>query len=410
MSFGVDECDRPDSECSPAGGRWRGLLSSSLFYRRSPGGIRLFAALIWLGFIVFPLFNAVGKRGPVVRHGVIIGGAALFVAAYVSMVMTWRRDRHTRLPLPLFGVLLAVAVALTVFDGKSWGFLFTYCAACAAVAAPEGRGFYGVTLCSALAGVTSAIGGADGGTAISYVASAAGIGMLMLVLSDLRLRNQQLSQARAELADMAVAQERERFARDLHDLLGHSLSVIALKAELAGRLLGGGRAEDAARVAGAAAREVAEIEQVARTALGEVREAVSGYRQPTLEGELAGARMALSAAGIEAEVVQTRVPLDPPVEAVLAWAVREGATNVIRHSGARHCTLRITASLTDAGVEVIDDGVGANGNGGANGRGSGGHGIDGLAERASVLHGTISAGALADGGYRLAVSVPVSRA
>jgi two-component system sensor histidine kinase DesK len=92
---------------------------------------------------------------------------------------------------------------------------------------------------------------------------------------------------------------------------------------------------------------------------------------------------------------------------VLAWTVREGATNVIRHSGARHCTLRITASLTDAGVEVIDDGVGANG---VRANGNGGHGIAGLAERASVLHGTISAGALADGGFRLAVSVPVSRA
>jgi two-component system sensor histidine kinase DesK len=87
----------------------------------------------------------------------------------------------------------------------------------------------------------------------------------------------------------------------------------------------------------------------------------------------------------------------------LAWAVREGATNVIRHSGARHCTLRITASLTDAGVEVIDDGVGANGNGSA------GHGIAGLAERAEVLHGMISAETLAEGGYRLAVTVPVSR-
>src|SRR5579884_1758639 len=131
-----------------------------------------------------------------------------------------------------------------------------------------------------------------------------------------------------------------------------------------------------------AASEIRELEQVARTALTEVREAVSGYRQPTLEGELAGARMALSAAGIEADIQQTRVPLDPPVEAVLAWTIREGATNVIRHSGARHCTLRVTASLTDAGVEVIDDGRGAeapaNDGGGteapANGGGAGGDG------------------------------------
>jgi two-component system sensor histidine kinase DesK len=267
-------------------------------------------------------------------------------------------------------------------------------------------------LCSILAGATSAVAGANGGTVVSYVASAAGIGLLMLVMRDLRIRNAQLNEARAELAQMAVAQERERFARDLHDLLGHSLSVITLKAELAGRMLTD-RPDDAAR-------EVAELEQVARTALSEVRDAVSGYRQPTLDGELAGARMALSAAGIEAAVEEARVPLDSAVEAVLAWTIREGATNVIRHSHARHCTLRITASLTDAGVEVIDDGVGddraaaaGNGAGGAEpvrlGNGRAGHGLAGLAERARLLNGRLEAGATAGGGYRLAVTVPVSR-
>ena len=170
-----------------------------------------------------------------------------------------------------------------------------------------------------------------------------------------------------------------------------------------------------------AGSEVRELEQVARTALSEVREAVSGYRQPTLAGELAGARMALSAAGIDADVQETRVPLEPAVEAVLAWTVREGATNVIRHSGAHHCTLRITASLTDAGVEVIDDGVGdgalLGGEPHRNGAGvdvqsdrRAGHGLAGLAERARLVNGMLEAGALAGGGYRLAVTVPVSHA
>ena len=408
MSPGFDECDRPDE--GPAGRRWRPFLTGTLFYRRSPGGIRVFAALIWLAFIVFPLLDAVGKHEPVLRHGLIIGGAALFVAAYASMVITWRGERTGRLTGALFLVLLILASALTLGQSSSWGFLFTYCAACAALVAPERLGAYAVGLCSGLAALTSALAGADGGTVVSYTASSAGIGLLMLVMSDLRQRNHQLSQARAELAEMAVAQERERFARDLHDLLGHSLSVITLKAELAGRML--------ADRPGDAAREVAELEQVARTALSEVREAASGYRQPTLEGELAGARMALSAAGIEADVQQGRVPLEPAVEAVLAWTVREGATNVIRHSGARHCTLRITASLTDAGVEVIDDGVGETvGANGASHRAVvggrervGGHGIEGLAERARLVNGSLDAGAVADGGYRLAVTVPVAHA
>jgi two-component system sensor histidine kinase DesK len=377
--------------------------------------------VVWLGFIVFPLIDAVGKREPLLRHGLVIGGAALFVAAYVGMVMAWRSDRVARLSRALFAVLLAVATGLTLLQGSSWGFLFTYCAACAALVSPEGAGFYAVATCSLLAGVASAIGGADGGTVVSYVASAAGIGMLMLVMADLRLRNAQLSEARAELAQMAVAQERERFARDLHDLLGHSLSVITLKAELAGRMLSDGVREPfgEASALNQAATEIREVEQVARTALGEARDAVSGYRQPTLEGELAGARMALSAAGIQADVEQSRVPLEPALEAVLAWAVREGATNVIRHSGARHCTLRVSASLTDAGVEVIDDGAGGAASGAesngtpdsvVNGQRQGGHGIDGLAERARLVHGTIETGSLDAGGYRLAVTVPVSHA
>ena len=439
------------SDACPNDRRLQWVPSSGLFSKRSPGGVRYLAAFIWLAFIVFPLLNAVGKHGSVPHRGLIIGGAAVFVAAYVMLVMRWRHGRPTRGSLALVGVLLAVSVALTLTQASGWGFLFTYCAVCIAVVAPRGTGFYGVILCSALAGVTSAVAGADGGSVIGFVASSAGVGLLMVVMSDLRIRNQELSDARAELARMAVAQERERFARDLHDLLGHSLSVIALKAELAGRMLAN-RPSDAAgeaRLVDQAATEVRELEDVARSALGEVRDAVSGYRQPTLEGELAGARMALSAAGIEADVEETQVPLDPGVEAVLAWAVREGATNVIRHSGARHCTFRVTTSLTDAGVEVIDDGVGEgagvgvdrapeSGNGagalspgarsgdpspgarsgdpspgarsGERGNGRAGHGLAGLAERARLLNGTLEAGAAPGGGYRLAVTVPVSRA
>src|SRR5205823_2495273 len=284
-----DDCDHPDAP--PRGRVWRRILTSSVLYRRSPRGVRLLAAFVWLLFIVFPLINAIGKRGPGLGHGLVIGGAAVFVVTYVTLVMRWRHPQDPRVPRLLFALLLGLAVALTISQASGWGFLFTYCAAGAAMVAPERLAFYGVALCSILAGVTSAAAGADGGAVLGFVASSAGIGLLVAVMADLRLRNQELSEARAELARMAVAQERERFARDLHDLLGHSLSVIALKAELAGRLLPGRPDE--------AAEEVAELEQVARGALTEVREAVSGYRQPTLEGELAGARMALSAAGID---------------------------------------------------------------------------------------------------------------
>jgi two-component system, NarL family, sensor histidine kinase DesK len=433
MSTSFDEaCDRPGT--GPGGPPPRTLLNRTLPFNRAPRAVRAGAGLVWSAFIVFPLIDAIDKHGSVLQHVLIIAGAALFIAAYVTMVVTWRLQRPTPVTFALFALMVSLACALTIAQSQSWAFLFIYCAACTALVARKQLGFYAVILCTVLAGVTSALGGASGGNAISYVASAAGIGLLMLVMSDLRLRNQELNEARAELARLAVTRERQRFARDLHDLLGHSLSVITLKAELAGRMLHD-RPPDAAR-------EIAELEQVARTALSEVREAVSGYHQPTLEGELAGARMALSAAGIEADVQEAHVPLDPGVEAVLAWAIREGATNVIRHSGARHCTLRVTASLTDAGVEVIDDGAyaearpAAASNGSSNGyarggsdghgaagaasegrgagggaseaHGSGGHGLAGLAERARLVGGTLEAGRLGPGGYRLGVTVPVT--
>jgi two-component system sensor histidine kinase DesK len=216
------------------------------------------------------------------------------------------------------------------------------------------------------------------------------------VVADLRARNLELHAARAELARLAVADERARFARDLHDLLGHSLSVIALKAELAGRLL----REQPAEAAG----HVSEIEQVARGALTEVREAVSGYRQPTLDDEIAGAKMALSAAGIQARIERPAVAFDPAIEAVLAWTVREGATNVIRHSGAGRCSVKVTAGLGEAGVEVVDDGPGCED---ALANGHDGHGLEGLRERVARLHGQVEAGVDPAGGYRLAVRVPV---
>jgi two-component system sensor histidine kinase DesK len=156
---------------------------------------------------------------------------------------------------------------------------------------------------------------------------------------------------------------------------------------------------------------VADVEGVARESLREVRQAVSGYRQPTLEQEMEGARVALLAAGISPEFERAPVALDPEVEAVLAWAVREGATNVIRHSGATHCQVRVVAGLGDAGVEVVDDGEGP-----ACLRGEAtdemsdppGNGITGLTERAERLRGRIEAGGLPDGrGFRLAVSIPV---
>ena len=363
------------------------------------------AALVWLVFIVFPLIDAITSKGSTADRVLAIAGTSAFVAGYVWMVTIFFRSDKARLRIGLSVALVGIAALLTIANKSDWAFLFTYAAACLAVVANRRLRFVAVFVCSVLAVICSLIGGAKSGVAIGYWASAIGVGLLMVLLSDLRERNRELTEARAELAQAAVARERERFARDLHDLLGHSLSVIAIKTELAGRLLPE-RPEEAAA-------EVADVESVARKALREVRDAVSGYRQPTLDGELEGARMALTAAGITPTLQRAAAELDPEVEAVLAWAVREGATNVIRHSSARSCQVTVTAGLDGATVEVVDDGTGctevsAGGSDPLPRPPRSGNGLRGLSERAQRLTGRVEAGGGQGGeGFRLAVSVPL---
>jgi two-component system sensor histidine kinase DesK len=351
---------------------------------------------IWLVFIAIPLVDAVSSHDNGTAKAVTVVATLAFVAVFVSTAVRLDKPLPDREAFRSVGALLAISVGLTVFDRQGWGTLFIFTVVAVAMCVRSPFSFYGVLLCTAMCAGSLLAADASAGAIFGFATPTLGIGMLMLVVADLRTRNRELHAARAELARLAVADERARFARDLHDLLGHSLSVIALKAELAGRLM----REQPAEAAG----HVSEIEHVARGALTEVREAVSGYRQPTLDDEIAGAKMALSAAGIAAEVERPAVTFDPAIEAVLAWTVREGATNVIRHSGAGRCSVKVTAKLGEAGVEVLDDGPGCED---AAANGHDGHGLEGLRERVARLHGQIEAGTGAAGGYRLAVRVPV---
>jgi hypothetical protein len=157
----ADRSRRPFTGFSPVDGR-------------NPHAIRAVAAIVWLAFIVFPLANAIGKKGTALEQVLVIAGAALFVACYVILVLHWRGHPRTPVPLLLFAVMLAVSAALTIWQASGWGFLFTYCAACAALVASAG--FWAVVVCAVLAGVCSALGGADGGTVVGFIASSAGSG------------------------------------------------------------------------------------------------------------------------------------------------------------------------------------------------------------------------------------------
>ncbi|MDA0633006.1 histidine kinase [Nonomuraea sp. MCN248] len=193
--------------------------------------------------------------------------------------------------------------------------------------------------------------------------------------------------SQAAKARLAVAEERLRFARDLHDLLGHSLSVITLKSELAAKL--------AVKDSGKAAAEMADVRRLAGESLQEVRLAVDGYRSLDLDEELARARAVLEAAGTRCVVEARTAELTPDARALLAWVVREGATNVLKHSSASRCSITLAGGV----LEMRNDGV----HGAAGGAGSG---LRGLAERMAAAGGAFSAGPVREGEFALRAEVP----
>ncbi len=375
----------------------------------------------------------------------------------VQMPEPGRYERWQRVLLP---IVVALGAAMFAVGGMAWLTALAVASAAVGRIAQDGRAtVLGLVCCTGIAVAISAATGLGYG---NTVVAAAVVALGNLLAHSAERRNvlmYRLKETRAELARAAVAEERLRISRDLHDLLGHSLSLITLKAELAGRLMG----TDLER----AAREIADLETVARRSLTEVRQAVTSYRQPSLAAELVSSRRMLASAGIDCRL---RVPgaysLPPAVDALLAWTVREGATNIVRHSAARHAKIVIDLTDTEASARLSDDGAGPRGKGlsaiaGAiaggraadgNGRAAGtggdaatgsdaaaasdvaagtgetggaaegraaagsgaaaapapGSGLAGLAERAARLGGALSAGAGEDGGFWLRVSVPLT--
>jgi two-component system sensor histidine kinase DesK len=375
------------------------------------------AWLIWLP-LVLPMISALlaAHAGPL--HATLsLLGLAVFVVLYVRTA--WRNARKVTglalLPaqtglalwLPIL-VLLALSFALTETNGVTWGGLFIFTGAVAAGRLPVRQA---AALLVTIAFFTFLYGWRTGLPFTTSVSNVLFIGLASVTTMAMMWAMKISRELRAEREDLvrvaAVAEERLRIARDLHDLLGHSLSLVVLKSELAGRLV---------HVAPErAAAEIGDVETVARKALEEVREAITGYRQPSLARELAGAREMLAAAGIELLFAGAEPPaggLPQPAEAILGWAVREGVTNVIRHSRARHCSMSLSRTPTHMYVEVSDDGRASPSSAaasmtGASDSGSTGNGLRGLAERVTAAGGTFEAGPRAGGGFRLAVSIPL---
>jgi len=201
--------------------------------------------------------------------------------------------------------------------------------------------------------------------------------------------NKKLLRAQEEIEHLAKVAERERIARDLHDVLGHTLSVIILKSELAGKLM----ERDPLR----AGNEIREVEQISRQALSEVRDAIRGYRSQGLSTELAQAKATLETAGLSVKCEAARVALPALHEGVLSMAVREAVTNVVRHAHARKCSLRLDQQNGSCRLEIEDDGRG--------GLQNEGNGLRGMRERVEMLGGTLSRDSQT--GTRLTITLPL---
>lgn len=201
----------------------------------------------------------------------------------------------------------------------------------------------------------------------------------------------ELDRSRQVQADLAVAEERLRFARDLHDVVGCTLSVVAVKAELAAQLAKRGRAE--------AVEEMLAVRAIAQESLADLRAVVGGYRAVGLDAELAGARSLLASAGIECRVIGDAAAVDPQLQAVLGWVVREGATNVLRHSEARTCVIALRSTPSAVTLTVDNDGVAA-------GSFRYGSGLTGLTERVAAAGGTVVASHQPPDGFRLTATAP----
>lgn len=410
-----------------AGGWWRRKSTPAKVETYTRGSFHAFAVIEVLA--VGP--SIVGALGPELGGWLMLMmcAHAAISALTVSRALDWvrgRREQPTRLLWTLGAVTAAVAVtALVVSEygprgnsvdsaaGGLFGVVLIYGAGIIALGVRSRRRVYAmVGGFAAGAGLVGFPLGVPAPAALlSVLAVLAGGGfMAFSAVFSVWLLNAvyELDEARETRARLAVAEERLRFGRDLHDVMGRNLAVIALKSELAVQLARRGRPE--------AVEQMIEVQRIAQESQREVRDVVRGYREADLGVELAGAQGVLTAAGIECEVTGEAAGLPAEVQSALAWVVREATTNVLRHGDAERCAVGVRVReghvvLTvenDGAVGAADAGTGAGGSGDS-GR-PGGSGLAGLRERLAAVDGTLKAGRAREGVFRLVAEVPLAGA
>ena len=339
----------------------------------------------WLVYSLFYLWESIySPRLTWTDTAAMLAGYAVFLAAYFAGY----RVRGLRI-LWLMLTLDLLAIAFMARNPAAACFLI-YAAAMPGNALEPARR---AALVLAIQVVLGALVAFWSGMPVAVYAMVAAISTLIgavVIQAGITSRgNAKLRLAQEEVERLAKLAERERIARDLHDVIGHTLSLVVLKAELAQKLI--------PRDSNRAIAEIVELEGIARSGLAEVRQAITGYRTAGLDAELQHVRATLAAAGIEATIEARPVALPPAQETALSLALREAATNVIRHAAATRCHIRFYSQDSSVLMEVADNGRG--------GEAPFGTGLTGMRERVQALGGILNRES--DGGTRLLIKLPI---
>ena len=339
---------------------------------------RLWLYLCGLVFMVFAI-NSIWEGDPS-REVVIARSVAIGVIAVAYVITAWMVDMSIRARWAYVGGFFALLAATATVWGWSFVYYGVYITIVIAALIPWRIARLMIVGWGALLLIIAAVIPAWSPAYIALIAVAMGLAMGSGLESG-RV-GAQLTRSQRRVSTLAVSAERERISRDLHDILGHSLTAISIKSELAGRLVDAN--PDAAKV------QIAEVEEIARQALADVRSTASAIREVRVAVEVAGARSILLAAGIEAQVPAALPALTDQTSELFGFVVREAVTNVVRHSGATRCTITVTEDR----VEIVDNGSGL-------GSRSGGSGLRGLADRMAAAGGELQVESVPGEGTRV---------
>jgi two-component system sensor histidine kinase DesK len=322
--------------------------------------------VLYLGFFfVQPVFDHVSRK----QWAFDVLGAAIFLVLYWGIFLL-ERPR----PLVHVGGMVLLGVLYLPYNAGGCTFFIFAAAMVPFLVDTQGRAIAGLAAIAAIAATEGFLLHMGRGELFWAAVFPVFIGAGNVFFAERNRMNRKLRKANEEIENLAKVAERERIARDLHDVLGHTLSVITLKSELAGKLID----RDPQR----AGKEIREVEEISRQALSDVRDAIRGYRTKGLVAELAQAKSTLETAGMTVQCdAATSMQLPALQESVLSLAVREGVTNVVRHARATHCRLRIDQENGSCRLVIADDGQGFST--------MEGNGLRGMRERVEMLGGTL---------------------